>query len=463
MGAVAARMVQPGSLILLIFSVLLILNHFGRPFEKVLVGFKIPAVICATAAVVMLLGGGMKILSHRLVLTLLAFLAWQVVTIPFSTWKGGSFFYVRTYALFWPVLMIVVGAGIANFKQVRALIVVLIGACLLHIVFGSFEVGGRLALEGTYGNSDDVALLAGFIIPFAILMGSGSANILMKLVFGGVGLYLLSILGRTGTRAGFLALGVVVAMYFWRATMKQRIGLIAATVVVAMMSVLVVPASTLDRLLTIFDAFDTSKINSQIQHDEAYASMADRKDLMWDAVLMTVQNPLFGVGPGEFMDYRFQNFKYGSGQNKRFMVSHCTYLQISSEMGLPGLILYIGFISALVITTRRARRWNQPGAHPYWQEGMRLTQALEGSVLFFIVCALLMTCDQHPHQFVLAGFAIAIERISEYLYRQHQLDKSVQGGIAQEAGPTTAPQQVNSTVRYQLGGRPRLTPNLGRS
>ena len=38
--------------------------------------------------------------------------------------------------------------------------------------------------------------------------------------------------------------------------------------------------------------------------DEAMASVAERRDLLRDAIQMTITHPIFGVGPGEYPDYR---------------------------------------------------------------------------------------------------------------------------------------------------------------
>jgi hypothetical protein len=42
----------------------------------------------------------------------------------------------------------------------------------------------------------------------------------------------------------------------------------------------------------------------------------------------------------------------------------------------------------------------------------QIVVCLESALVYFTVCAAFMTCDRHPHQFALAGLAIALERMA---------------------------------------------------
>lgn len=57
------------------------------------------------------------------------------------------------------------------------------------------------------------------------------------------------------------------------------------------------------------------------------------------------------------------------------------------------------------------RNLNADGEHPQSALVSQITVALEATLAYFAVCAAFMTCDRHPHQFVLAGLAIALERV----------------------------------------------------
>ena len=103
-----------------------------------------------------------------------------------------------------------------------------------------------------------------------------------------------------------------------------------------------------------------------------------------------------------------------SGGHKRFFPSHNTYLEVSSEDGIPGLFFYLCFLGAVYWTIRRSFRLNRPGSRPDWETGYRIATALEAAFVYFVICAGFMTCERHPHQYVVAGMAVALYRISAF-------------------------------------------------
>ena len=62
----------------------------------------------------------------------------------------------------------------------------------------------------------------------------------------------------------------------------------------------------------------------------AYGSAQQRQQLFWRSVDVTKEHPLFGVGPG--------NFQNVSGN---WHETHNSFTQLTSEEGVPALILYV--------------------------------------------------------------------------------------------------------------------------
>ena len=71
-----------------------------------------------------------------------------------------------------------------------------------------------------------------------------------------------------------------------------------------------------------------------------------------------MEHPIFGVGPGIFTVGEADLAK-SEGQAAQWHVSHNSYTQVSSEMGIPGLLLYLaalwGTLSNIVWFRRRSR------------------------------------------------------------------------------------------------------------
>jgi len=93
-----------------------------------------------------------------------------------------------------------------------------------------------------------------------------------------------------------------------------------------------------------------------------------RSDLWKLGLRMVRAHPLNGVGVGNFQavskDYVLQP---GSVKRSELIfaavprVTHNTYLEVASELGIPGLLLFFGFVgSCLVCAMRAARIWARP-------------------------------------------------------------------------------------------------------
>ena len=408
--------IEKASGLMMLFTALLIFNHFGRPFEIVLVGYKIPAIICSVGIVLVFLSGALKVLGASVGINLLLVLGWMSLSAPFSLWKSGSLQYVAGYLQFWVVLFLMIAVTPKTPRNIAKLCAVVAASCIFHILAGGSSTDGRFSMNGTtFGNSDDVALLAGFAIPFTVLTAVWLKKAILRypILIMGVG-YLLLTTGRTATRAAIPALFVMLIVYIARSPGAMK-GVIAAGAFCALFAAFfALPQSTLDRFATLGNSFGLSDVEKQAQMgglSEADQSLLERKDLVKDAIQMAVQHPIFGVGPGEFVDYRAKEMRNPDGTTKPYLPSHNTFLQVASEIGIVGLFLYLAFLISICFSVSRIRKMNREKLHPDWQLISQITLCIEAAMAYFCVCAIFMTCDRHPHQFVLAGIVIALERM----------------------------------------------------
>jgi putative inorganic carbon (hco3(-)) transporter len=404
---------------------LLVFNHFGRPFEKALTGLKIPAIIVGLGILIALVTPTWKELKTNIGRNLFLFFLWMAICVPFSSWKGGSIGILNTFLTFhFPLFLL--SASIRSWKGLHWIIGVTTAAVFFHVILGQTYAGGRMALEGTFGNSDDLALLAGFTLP---LLASTAFNlpggILQALVLIPGIAYLLYVIALTGTRTAIPAIGAMLLMVMRHITMVQRVTLIALSTVMVLGALFLLPSSITKRLATIVDAFDSTALEQKRGTDEAHASTAERIELVKDGLYMLITNPIFGVGPGQFDQYRFKELRDDFGRNKRWFPSHNTYIQVASETGFVGILFYVMFLFSMYGALRRAWRWNTPGAHPDATVGRHLVTALGATWVYFVVCAIAMTCNHHPHQFLLAGLIVSLERVSSNAYSKAHAAQSI--------------------------------------
>jgi len=398
----------------LALTVLLIMNHFGRPFEKFLTGYKIPLVMCLLGILVAFFGRGLRVLKSPIGLTLCWMLGWMAICVPFSFWKMGSARYIMNYAALWAVFLALIATAPRTLRDLKRIATAILIACSFYILVGlRWGAGQRLELSGTFGNSDDVALLAGFTIPFVVFFASQIRSFVLKACVLAVSSgFLIWTIGYTGTRAAIPALGCMFLVYLIRGSAVQRAALAALSVGAVLIAVTILPDTIIKRFATIFSAMNSERVYAESGSDEAMASVAQRSELLRDALRAGSDHVIVGVGPGQFVNYRFERIKGFNGLNKPYLPSHNTYLQFFSEEGLPGVILYVIFLAMIYRTVRRVRKLNAPGSHPDWNFGLQLAICLEAALIYFAACAAFMTCDQHPHQFAIAGLALGLERIT---------------------------------------------------
>ena len=408
----------------MVFAILLLLVHLGRFFDYVLTGYRIPAAICGIAILVTLFSGAWINIKTRVGLALAVFIVWMAVVTPFSFWKGGSAGYVWQFLALSMVAMLVFAAAPRTLGGLRKLFYATLFFVSLNLfVGGAFQSGtedNRLSFTGVYGNADEIAIFAGFAIPFWIFFSVRIKPRLLRVpVLLAGSLFLLRTIGLTGTRTAVLALGAMLLVYLVRATMIQRILVVAAALVAGAILAVTLPSSVLERFATIDDSFSAAAVAEQQVESEAMASAAARRKLMLDAVNITLRHPLTGIGPGQFSTYRGDKKPGDYGRPRSWQNAHCAYLQVSSESGVLGLVFYLIFLGSIYRTIHITRKLNSPGAHPDWRLGSQMAMCLELALVYFLVCAAFMCCTEYIIQFILGGLALAAERITRF-----QIDKA---------------------------------------
>src|SRR6185437_3589419 len=93
-----------------------------------------------------------------------------------------------------------------------------------------------------------------------------------------------------------------------------------------------------------------------------HGSMDARRDLLMESIRVTLQHPIFGVGPGNFQAY-----------TKSWHVTHNTYTELSSETGIPGLAL---FLTILYFTFRNLKAVGKTQVHKNDPQIQLFTSAL---------------------------------------------------------------------------------------
>ena len=257
--------------------------------------------------------------------------------------------------------------------------------------YNNQRIGG--VIRGLFGNSNDLALHLVTMVPLAIGFAFATKSSLRKLLYlVFAGLFVAAVV-VTFSRGGFLGL-FVAALVMVRKIGRKNKFLSTAALVVALLAVLTLaPASYSSRLSTIFSsASDTTGSSTQ------------RSEILKRSIWVTLRYPLFGVGVG--------NFHYKSLFE---LVTHNAYTQVSSEMGIPALVIYV---MLMVYPLKRLREIEKATVDQeekrklhYWSIG------IQASIIAYMVSSFFGAVAYQWYIYYLVGYAVALRRI--YYVDQH--------------------------------------------
>ena len=391
-----------------------------------------------------------KSFSSKAGMALTIFTVFLVLGIPFSSWKGGSF---RSLVDIWSksyIAFFLVSSLIFTMKQMRkSLFLLAMGT--IGIVYFAFKAtkmneDGRLSVEyGSLGNSNDLAgsLLIGLPFLMYVLLDKKRSALIRLLCLGILGI-LLVVVFKTGSRSGVLALIFMAFVMFLKASAGSKLKIVVVALVVGAVFPMVAGKTLMARYKTMF----TTTVSSDMSDDAAsavYSSQA-RRQLVYNAIELTLRHPIFGVGLGNFAN-QSADLEISKGNQPLWFTSHDIYLLVSSETGVVGIVLYLATIfftfSTLIRIERAARK------EPELADLQEMAYCLLLSTIAFTAGGLFSTNAYTTQLPLLAGLTVALDRVSGPVLHAIQERRLVQ---FRESIPV-APSRHASAARSALSFR----------
>jgi putative inorganic carbon (hco3(-)) transporter len=312
----------------------------------------------------------------------------------FSIWRGGSFNVVSGFSKV-VLISFVVAFTVRTLTRLRKLLFVQAAsmAVLTFVCIWRFRAygsrSGRLSgvLGGIYDNPNDIAFAMALVFPLCFFFFLRARSWLSKIFWALVMLELLYGVLLTYSRGGLLALLVASVVCVWQFGVKnRRYYLVFLASFAALGTLLVaVPAHYGERIDTIFNP-DT----------DPTGSAQAREYLLRHSIEVTIENPVFGIGPGNF-----------SIVSSFWEETHNTYTQLSAEAGLPALILFLMLLKRSFFNIRRAKQLmlGQP-------ESLLLANALLASFGAFLVGCFFASVAYHYFPYFLMSYTTALYGIA---------------------------------------------------
>jgi len=450
--ATAPNELRPGATLSFLFICLFVVAIYARPEDvypsiaalhlTLLLG------LCAGAAFLwsLFLGEVSIIWSQELRIVLLL-TAWFAAGIPFAYWRGGSFMVLTQIWLKTVLIFFLLTQTLITLKRIRTILWAIILSEFAVTTFsllapsqmtwksclGCEGAGDAERMVGVnhgflYWNVLGIAI--GMIVPYmaALFIAKRSALRSLLLVATIVSMFWMQVL--TASRSGTIVVAfsvLLTSLFVARGSLRGKV-IRTGTVLALLATICLAPAIFWDRLSTITDdnsaAVGTAEASADLSKNE-------RLTLLMRSVTYTLEHPMFGLGLG--------NFDVANGNDldtpEAWIGSHNTYTQISSEAGVPALLLFLGLLCAVLRNMKRVIQTTMND--PQYSELNLMARASVVSLAAFVLGALFAHkgYDYYAYTAPIA-VAVGIQQIA----------------AARQIGPQTAAQNLATQPQYFNSG-----------
>ncbi len=398
--------------------------------------------------------------------TLIAFTVWMILAGIFGVWRGGSYGVITSIWLKSLTIFFMVVGSTRNKKDLRWVMVAL-AAAAAFVVFQSYVFGtgdaerGAVSFQGsttmTFSNANGLALSLVVGLPFVLFFAMNAQTMLIRIACYGILAIGSFALLKTGSRGGLLALGVILLLIFLRVSVIQKFLMVLFVTLSLTAGISILPRSATERFRSILGV---------VQSEEAFSADESRKTrakLFFESVLMTAQHPLLGVGPGNFL-FEAAKDAEESGRRSNWVESHNCYTKVSSETGVPGLLMFGTVMFLSIWRIRGLYRSATKQGNLYWANLSFCTY------LSFCAYALFSTFDNGAYLYglpLLSGLVVSILAVAKRdMSRQSPNARSIPNPLinrfANPAVGSGSRQKVVSPVS-KWNGRATAVPQLPRN
>ncbi len=252
-------------------------------------------------------------------------------------------------------------------------------------------VGGGSAF---FGNATDFGLAMVVVIPFAYYLFRATNRKILKIIAIGMTIAFAASILMSGSRGAAVAL-FVMAIAFWIKSGRQFIHLALVILFIGGFWV-AAPGAWQDRFISAKDY-------------EEDATASARIDLWKSGLRMAGDNPLTGVGIGNFGAAYLSGYRPAEVQGGA-IAPHSIFIEAISEMGIGGLVVLLGVLIALHRRNVRTRSiYRRADLDEPWL--LNFSHALDLSLLGYAVGGAFLTVLYYPHIFMLIALTVSLHHI----------------------------------------------------
>lgn len=371
-----------------------------------------------------------------LLFTLLVLIGIPLATDPAMAWKAFNDLYVKNMLMF----IVIVNVVRTERRLKYLLLLALAVGCVLSVSAfqdyqrGNFTVEGYRVtgnIGGMFGNVNDMALHLVVTVPIAVGLFLQTRNVFHKIAYALCCAAMLTGIFFSYSRGAFLGLICVVAALIWMLFRRNRMAALILFCLAVLLMIVLAPGNYINRVLSIVD-----------HSRDAAGSAPQRQAVLMRSLLVSARHPLLGVGMGNFPIYSIRN-----------LVTHNSYTQVSAELGLPALTLYLMFMFTPL--RRLARIARETFAVRRDVRVYYLAVGLTASLVGYMVSSAFIAVAYWPFVYYLVGYAVCLHRI--YEANQPVSASVVTGETTTKHAPTS-----DALTDHLPAATGRIEPSYGR-
>ena len=342
-----------------------------------------------------------------LALTVIAIITIPIAKDPGMAWDKFNDPYIKAVVIFIVLVNVVrtrkrltgmmwLSFGIGAFLGVSALQLYMDGKFSVE----EYRVG-ITEVKGMFGNPNEMALHFVMMTPLALTLGLASKSMVMRAIYFAITALFVAANMVTYSRGGFLGLVACFMVLAWKLGRKYRLNMTVASIVIGGIVIAAAPGNYGLRMLSIF-----------IPGLDAVGSSDQRWELLKRSLFVTARNPL-GIGIGNFPIVGVREHQ-----------THNAFTQVSSELGLLGLVAYLVFIISPFRKLRAIERTLfEKDEHDWFYY---LSIGLQASIIGYMVSSFFASVAYNWFIYYLIAYAVAFRRI-------YSAEKGLTGEVT--AGP----------------------------
>jgi len=343
---------------------------------------------------------------HPVVKLAAAILVLMILSVPTSLYQGLSFRFVFDDHIKTFLMMMLLAASVRALVDVRRYVLVtVLGAGLYSwFVLTRFEIGmgGRLG-SLLYYDANDLGLLLVCTLPLALYLLRGSPSLAVRGLSAAAALAFLITIVRTGSRGAFL--GLLAVVLYLLLTLKAvpalaRVAWLTGLAVFFMMAASESYWTSMRTLLT-----PSADYNWSGQSD------GGRIEVWKRGIRYMLRRPLTGVGVAAFpvaegtISPLAPRQEYGIGL--KWSAAHNSFVQIGAELGVGGLICFVGLLAAAWRALRRVERGAGSGA----SREAALAQAFRTSLVGYVVAGFFLSQAYAAYLYTMLGIIVGFSSV----------------------------------------------------